>query len=179
MSRDLRDVSPVTGILMGGFTGLMGLAIVFVALDWIRVDPATIHAPRWVLGLCGGMFALTGGVILYYGVRNGLGTGSGSTAEQGEEEKDFHVGGWLLGGVICTGLAVVAGWVAFGPGERAFSGSVGVGGIGVSGSGGSEALGRWIFGVGAVLTGALAVWGWVYGIRRLMRGEGERDGGAS
>lgn len=42
----------VTGILMGGLFLVAGLSIIFVALDWIHVDPASIHAPRWVLGLC-------------------------------------------------------------------------------------------------------------------------------
>lgn len=39
---------------MGGLFLVAGLLILFVALDWIHVDPASIHAPRWVLGLCGG-----------------------------------------------------------------------------------------------------------------------------
>ena len=176
MSRDVRDVRPLTGILMGGGFLLAGLAIVFVAFGWIRVDPASVHAPPWVLGLCGGMFALTGAVLFGYGVTNGL--GAGARAEEDDVERDEHafaVMPWLLGLVICAGMAAVAGWIAFGPGERTFSGSAGVGGVGVSGSGGGDTLGRWVFGFGAVLTGVMAVWGLLYGIRRLV-GSGRESG---
>lgn len=44
----------------------------------------------------------------------------------------------------------------------------------VGGSGGSETVGRWFFGIGAVLTGAFGVWGLVYGLRRLAGRRGER-----
>jgi DNA-binding beta-propeller fold protein YncE len=60
MSRNLRDIDPVPGLWMGAGFFLAGLFIVLVAADWIHVDPSTIHAPRWVLGICGGMFAVTG-----------------------------------------------------------------------------------------------------------------------
>lgn len=168
MSTDLRDIQPVTGVLMGGLFLLAGLLILFVAAGWIEVDPAKIHAPRWVIGVCGGMFAVSGIGVLYYGVVNGLGLHSRAKGEQPGD--GFSVVAWLVGLVITSGMAVVAAWIAFGPGDRAFSGSVGIGGAGVGGSGGSETLGRWVFGIGAVLTGALALWGLIYGLRRLTRG---------
>lgn len=168
MSTDLRDIQPATGILMGGVFLLAGLLIFFVAVGWIEVDPAKIHAPRWVIGVCGGMFALTGVGVFYYGVINGLGRGSRGTREQTGD--GFSVVAWLVGLVISGGMALVAGWIAFGPGERDFSGSVGIGGVRVGGSGGSETLGRWVFGIGAVLTGAFALWGLIYGLRRLTSG---------
>jgi len=159
VSRDFRDVRPL----------LAGTAIVFVALDWIRVDPSSIHAPRWVLGVCGAMFALTGLLSFWQGVVNGLG-GGGPREEEGED--DFHVPSWLLGMVICTGLAVVFAWVGFGPGEREFTSSGGAGPVSVRGSDGSGTVGRWFFGAGAVVVGALAVYGWLYGLRRIFRGKG-------
>lgn len=175
MGTELRDVGPMTGTLMGGAFFLAGVAILFVALDWIVMDPSKIHAPRWVLGVCGGMFALTGMVTFYYGLVNGL--EGGSRASPDRDDDGFYVGGWLLGLVICTGMAVVAGWIAFGPGERAFSGSGSVGPVTARGSGGSESLGRWVFGFGAVLTGAFAVYGLVYGLRRLIRGRDDAPNG--
>ena len=170
MSPDLRDVRPVTGILMGGFFLLAGLLLLFVAAGWVEMDPAKIHAPGWVIGVCGGMFALAGVGILYHGILNGLARGSRGRRERAAGE--FSVVGWLVGLVVSSGMAVVAAWIAFGPGERVFSGWVGIGGVGVGGSGGSEAPGRWIFGVVAVLTGAFALWGLVYGLRRLIGGRG-------
>lgn len=163
MSSDLRDIRPSTGILMGGAFLLAGLAILRVALGWIEMDPSRIHAPSWVIGVSGAMFALAGAGVLYQGVVNGL----EGTAEGARERGEFSVLGWLLGLVISAGMTSVASWIAFGPGERAFSRSIGIGGIGVHGSGGSEALGRWVFGIGAVLTGAFTLWGLIYGLRRL------------
>lgn len=166
MSDDLRDIQPLTGILMGGGFLVGGLVIVFIALDWIRVDPDSIHAPRWVLGLVGGMFALPGVGALYYGIVNGLTPDSARARERSDEDR-FSVVGWLLGLVMVGGMTAVASWVAFGPGEREFSGGIGVGGVGVHGSGGSELLGRGVFGIGAVLCGLFTLWGLVYGLRRL------------
>lgn len=166
---DLRDVPPKTGILMGTAFLVAGLAIVFIALDWIQVDPSSIHAPRWVLGACGVMFGLPGAGLLYYAFVN-LATGGSSgagRAEGGGEEERFPVVSWLIGLAIAGGLAVVAGWVAFGPGERTFSGGAAVGPVHVGGASASETLGRAVFGVGAVLAGAFTLWGLVYGLRRL------------
>jgi hypothetical protein len=164
MSQDLRDIEPVTGLWMGAGFFLMGLFIVLVAVDWIHVDPGTIYAPRWVLGLCGGMFALTGVGILYYGLANALGHGAAN--RRGTPTRGLPVVSWLLGLVISGGLAVIASWVAFGPGERAFTGTVGVGGVGVGGTS-SETTGRWVFGIGSVIVWSFFAWSLVYGLRRL------------
>lgn len=165
MSSDLEDIRPATGILMGGSFLVAGVAILLVVLGWIEMDPSKIHAPPWVISVCGGMFALTGAAVLYSGVRNGLGVAGRAGRER--EDGELPIVGWLLGLGISGGMTAVASWIAFGPGERAFSGWIGIGGIGVHGSAGSESLGRWVFGVGAVLTGLFTLWGLVYGLRRL------------
>ncbi|MFW6089081.1 MAG: hypothetical protein ACODAB_04965 [Gemmatimonadota bacterium] len=168
MSNDLRDIRPIDGALFGTLFLAAGLMILSIAFEWIYVDPASIHAPRWVLGICGVMFLVPGVVALYFGVRNGRGGGARSGRRAREDA--FSVVGWLTGLVISGGMTVVAGWIAFGPGERAFSGSVGVGGVAVGGSGQSETVGRWVFGICAVLVGLFTVWGLVYGVRRLLGG---------
>lgn len=170
MSNDLRDIQPKTGVVLGTLLLVSGLMILFIALEWIHVDPASIHAPRWVLGVCAVMFMTPGIAALYYGVRNAL--GAGARSDRRTDGDGFSVVGWLTGLVIAGGMTVVAGWIAFGPGERTFSGSVGVGGVAVGGSGQSETLGRWVFGAGAVLVGLFTVWGLVYGLRRILSGRG-------
>lgn len=170
MSSDLRDIQPKTGAVLGTLFLGAGLMILFIALEWIHVDPASIHAPRWVLGVCGVMFMTPGIAALYFGVRNALGGG----ARSGRRADGFSVVGWLTGLVITGGMTVVAGWIAFGPGERTFSGSVGVGGVAVGGSGQSATLGRWVFGAAAVLVGLFTVWGLIYGVRRLLGRRGPR-----
>ena len=47
-------------VLFGLFFVAIGVFILCVATDVIRADPRTIHAPRWVLGLCGVAFAGAG-----------------------------------------------------------------------------------------------------------------------
>ena len=47
-------------------------------------------------------------------------------------------------------FASIASWIAFGPGEREFSGGASAGPVSVGGSGG-ETVGRVMFGFGAVL----------------------------
>lgn len=164
----MRDIPSAQGILLGLLFLAAGLAIVFVALDWIRVDPSSIHAPRWVLGVCGAIFAVPGAGILYYGIRNAIG-GPPPSARPADEDV-FPVVGWFTGMVVSAGMTAVSAWIAFGPGERAFSGSIGIGGVGVGGPAQSETVGRWVFGIGAVLAGLFTVWGVMYGIRRLSSG---------
>lgn len=174
MSDDIRDMPPAVGVLMGtAFLGA-GLAIILIALDWIHVDPSSIHAPRWVLGVCGAMFALPGAWILYHGLANAV--GGGPPAERPEDGDAFRVVPWLIGMVITGGMTAVAAWVAFGPGERTFGGGAAIGPLHVGGSS-SETPGRAVFGVGAVLVGAFTVWGVVYGIRRLASGAGRSRAG--
>lgn len=167
MSTDLRDIRPPTAYVLGALFFLVGLAIALVSVDVIQVDPASIHAPRWVLGVAGGMFGVSGLGILYYGVLNGL--GRGGAENPGETTEAFPNVAWLVGLAIAGGLTAIASWIAFGPGERVFSGSIGIGGIGVDGSDQSETVGRWVFGIGAVLSGLFTLWGLIYGVRESVR----------
>jgi hypothetical protein len=66
----------------------------------------------------------------------------------------------ICGTLLVTGFAVTFDWIAFGPGERHFSGSVGSAGISVS-SPANDLTGRIMFGIGAVALDALAVVFWV------------------
>lgn len=170
MSQNLHDIRPLTGLLMGALFLLPGVMIIFIALDWIEVDPSRFHAPRWVVGVLGGMFALSGLGSLYYGIRNAL---YGSSEHR--SDRQFPVVSWLLGLVIMGGLALTFAWVAFGPGERAFSGSVGIGGVGVGDSAPSELFGRAMFGAVAFLSGMFAIWGLIYGLRKLRSRPGRTE----
>lgn len=174
MRRDVRDASGTKLLVLGSLAFLAGAAIVSVALGWVHVDPSDLLAPRWVIGLAGAVFLLMGGLILHYVIRNGL---RGSASPAGGRDDQFFLAGWLVGGLMVTAMAAVAAWIAFGPGDRQFSSSFGVGGGFLGGSSPSdEAVGRTIFGVGAVVTGAFAIWGWIHGIRRIL-GSGPEEPG--
>ena len=70
--------------------------------------------------------------------------------------------------LMVTALAVVFDWVAFGPGERAFTGSVSVPGAAVHGAIGQLA-GRIFFGLFALLFDIAAVGLWIQYVRHFFR----------
>lgn len=115
-----------------------GVAIVAGAIGWLplRLSPGV---PRWV-GAAAGMVFVLGGVAV----------AMPACASRGKD---------AIGAALVTMLTAVGAWVAFWPGERAFSSSVSGGGVSVSGGGG-EWLGRIVFGFGAILCAAFAVFLW-------------------
>lgn len=170
-SRRGRDVSPGGGCGLGGAYLLAGSVIVMVATGHLPVEEASVHAPRWVIGVMGGIFTLCGITLLYHGARAHLDPG---WSPEGRDHDRFPLVSWLTGSLIFTGFAAVMGWVAFGPGDRAFSGGLGIVGVFVSVSGGvQEALGRVVFGLVAALAGGVSIWSWIHGLRRLGRLERE------
>ena len=112
-----------------------GAGIIGVGSGLIPVDPNSVHAPGWVIVLCGGVFALSGVAACLAG------------------RTDEWVGE-LLVLALMVGFATVFSWVAFGPGERQFSGGASVGGVGVTGRV-SRTVGRIAFGFGALMMWAI------------------------
>lgn len=122
--------------------GVMPLVSVLGLLPAGQASPDA--APAWIGWLIGLMFVGAGLYILL-------------TAFTGDNPSGATAEGRMLGGfrellslAIVGGLALLASWVAFGPGPRHFS--VGFGGSGVFLSGGGDRLGRVAFGAGAVIT---------------------------
>lgn len=164
-SRRGRDVSPGEGYGLGGVFLLAGSLVVMVATGGLAADEASIHAPRWVIGVMGGIFALCGVTVVYHGARSHLDPG---WSPKDRTPPRFLVVSSLTGSLILTSFAAVMGWVAFGPGDRVFSGGLGIVGVFVSVSSTvQEAVGRAVFGLVAVLAGAGSLWSWIHGLRRL------------
>lgn len=132
-----RSVTPRTAQFAGFFAVAMGLLVVALSADLIRVQPDKFHAPRWVAA-AGGLTFVLGGLMLL-----------------------------LL-------LAVVANWVAFGPGERRFSGVFSVG-FWRSEANPGELGGRIVFGIGAVILDLFLIWAWVNWVRMLFKPSGRGD----
>jgi len=150
-----RPLSPGTTAWVGALCSLMGLVILFVALGIIPTDESKLHAPHWVVGAAGLMFFLAGIAIL-----------TGPPPDTPEASRTT----WrtfLLGLGIVGALAAVFNWVAFGPGPRAFGGSVSIPFVTVSGPS-SEWSGRIAFGAVAVLIDAFGLWVIVRGLRDLL-----------
>lgn len=70
----------------------------------------------------------------------------------------------ITGALVATGLALCFDWIAFGPGERRFTAGASASGAGVH-TPVSAGMGRFAFGIGALLLDAAAAWFWIYAIR--------------
>lgn len=116
-------------VLAGGFIAAIGAG-------WIEVEPSSVHAPGWVIQLTGFVFML-GGAMCYAHVL-------GERVQNG------------LAVLMMVAFAAVFSWVAFGPGERQFSGGVSVGPLSANGRPG-EWGGRIAFGFGSVMLWAIAL----------------------
>ncbi len=83
-----------------------GILLVGVGTRVVEVDPSTVHAPYWLIGMLGGMFTLAGLWLVTQGTFMGAGL--------------KHV----VGPTIMIGILVALHWVAFGPGVRSCSGGI-------------------------------------------------------
>jgi len=149
---------------MGLFATAMGFFIVLVSIDIIHTDPASIHAPRWVLTLAGMMFTFVG---LYI-----LSTGLTSPGEQVHPIIQWTQYFLRLGMIIA--FASVFLWVGFGTGERKFSGSGSFLFFTISGNS-NDSLGRIMFGGGGFLAALMAGYFAITEARKIMNGTSDRD----
>jgi hypothetical protein len=78
-----------------------------------------------------------------------------------------RIRGFLVG-VLVTCLALIFDWIAFGPGERHFSGAMSFGGSWI-GSRSDGTSGRIAFGVAAAVLDLFAAWGWYRWLRGASR----------
>ncbi len=136
--QNITDVSPLGRFFMALAMFGIGGFLLGIATGWITVDPSTIHAPLWVLGAAGMVFALAGVMILL----------------AGNERLAWlnNIVVWLF--VVC--LAAPFNWVAFGEGERHFTRHSAVTGMASSGAA-SESEGRLVFGIIAVVIDLVVV----------------------
>ena len=159
---DRNQLSPGAAIVIGVLLGAMGTVVILIALGTFGDNQLTDGTPPWVGVAAGAMFVLGGlAMIVGYGVAGGV-------APDGDLPRGTPVSVRLvqsaLGLGITATLASIASWVAFGSGARHFSGSVPF----VSGAV-NEALGRTVFGIGAVLTWIFMAVMMVVSVKRLRR----------
>ncbi|WP_412068847.1 hypothetical protein [Rubrivirga sp. IMCC43871] len=126
--------------LFGGLFLAAGAALVGIGAGVVPVDPGTVHAPGWVLALCGAVFGMGGVAVL---------------AHRWPAVQSAAVG------VIWLAFGVIGGWVAlFGSAEQ-FSG-----GTGLLPRSLDVWLARGVFGLGAVLCLAVFIGGSARLVRR-------------
>ena len=149
------QLSPRARLVMGLVFVLAGLPIMAVATGLITPKPGSMHAPPWVVFLAGSSFSLAGIMILMPDTMSKL--------------RGF------VGVVFMTAFASIFVWIAFGPGERRFSGGFSIGPLFTSSPSG-EMEGRIAFGIAAVLLSAFALWGTYAWLRSLsVRGSDDAD----
>jgi len=141
------ELAPRTRLVLG--LGMLAAALppVLIAIGVIVPRPGTVHAPKWIVLLAGCLFVF-GGVLILLPARMRLLRG-------------------FLGGLLVTALGVVFDWIAFGLGDRRFSGGMSIGPL-FNSTGSDEAGGRIAFGIAGVLITLFALWAWGKWLRSLL-----------
>jgi hypothetical protein len=162
--------SSKSNIFWGLFTAALGAFIVAGASGLFGIDlHPTDGTPQWV-GICAGAIFLAGGLaVMLQSLPAAKPMPDGSLSPDAPR--------WVQGASLALALFIVGSfaavflWIAFGPGERHFSGGVSFGGIGVTETFGAanEMFGRVAFGFGAALACVMFIAFLINGARRLMR----------
>jgi hypothetical protein len=151
----------------GALALLLGFYFLLVGASILPLPggPDNLHGPLWLV-LCAGLaFFLAGIAVLL------------QTFFHPNDQSEFpptaptwlRVVQYLIGLAIFATFGAMASWIAFGPGERVFSGSFSF----ISGEGGST-VGRAVFGVSAIIVWLATIAFAVLGARKLL-GRGRRD----
>ena len=115
-------------LFMLGFGGvflLTGTFIVLTSIDIFHTPDENFSAPRWVVTAAGMAFALAGLMVSINAAKDFSGA-------------DHRYLQWIYNALVILlmlAFTVPFHWVAFGPGEREFSSTVGIGPVSVSKSG--------------------------------------------
>jgi hypothetical protein len=139
----------------------MGVVVVLLAL---RPD-APLEASRWVVVLTGLTFVLGGAAII---VGYGLAGASADGQLPPGTPVAVRVIQLALGLGLLATMTVVAGWIAFAPGEQKFGGTLALPFVAWHGAS-NETLGRIVFGAGAVLLGLMLAVVAATGVRQIAR----------
>jgi hypothetical protein len=163
-------MSKPAAVLLGAVFILGGLAAMLVAAGVFRPNAASAaEAPAWVMLAAGLAFIFCGAtVIVGFAVAGGAGPDGDLPPGTPPAVRFLH---YSCGLGFIASLAAVFTWIAFGTGERHFSGALALGPLRRSAAP-SGSAGRTLFGLGAmllwiVLLGVAATAG-----RRLLRRRG-------
>jgi hypothetical protein len=156
----------------GLFAAAIGAFIVAGASGLFGVDqhPADSE-PRWIGIFCGAIFLAGGLAVIVQSLP------AAKPMPDGSLSPDAPL--WIqrislaLGLFIVGSFAAIFFWIAFGSGERHFSGGASFGGVQVGGHA-NELFGRAAFGFGAVFACAMFLAFLVSGARRLLRRDNSR-----
>ena len=126
----------------------IGLYIVLVALDVLPIPDGGVRAPAFILVLAGLAFMFAGASLM---IRARAGASDGDGDLPATAPRASHIAYRAIGIAIAASLAAIGSWIAIGSGPRHFDMSIPLAGAAPAGN----ALGRTIFGLGAVIV-------WIY-----------------
>lgn len=153
--------SPKEMIGIGSAAAMAGTYFLLIGAGVLPVPggPNNLHGPLWIV-LCAGFAFFLGGAAIILQVM-------GRANAQGELPAQapfwMRAAQYLIGVGIFASFAAVGSWIAFGPGERAFSGSFGF----LEGNVGA-AIGRIAFGIGAIIVWLATIAFAISGARKLL-----------
>lgn len=117
---------------MGLLCIALGCYPLSIALGFLPINEAKVMAPMWVVAMSGIVFVIAGGMILL---------GSHSWAND------------LLAGILCLLFGIMGAWVSLFSASEGFSG-----GILLLSHESNVTLGRWMFGIGALISFAISAY---------------------
>ena len=159
--------SSKSNIIWGLFAAALGAFIVAGASGLFG---GTLHptdgTPQWVGIFAGAIFVAGGLAVVLQSLPAAKPMPDGSLSP--DAPRWVQRASLALVLFIAGSFAAIFLWIAFGPGERHFSGGASFGGVGVSGHA-NEMFGRAAFGFGAVLACVMFLAFLISGARRLLR----------
>lgn len=151
--------APRRRFVLGLIITAVGLFPALVGFGVVKLDPSTIYAPHWVIALFGLAFMFAGAAAMLGSDEDGGGAFA-------------HALRVACGLAVIAAIASITSWVAFGPGPREFTSGGGAGGIEVSG-GADPSIGRFVFGVSAVILWSFFLLALFQGVRILKKPPGD------
>lgn len=139
MAKDIRSLSNRARSVYGIGCLALGCYPIAIALGFVTVDEAALTVPRWIIAGAGLAFVVAGLMILY---------------------AHYSRANDVLAGVLLLLFGALGTWVSLFSSEEGFSG-----GLPFLSSERNVAVGRWVFGLGALICFALSV----YAFRRAAR----------
>ena len=132
MAKDVRSLSRGSRLAWGFVCIAIGCYPIAISFGLVPFDDAPLNAPQWVVAGAGIAFVIAGLMILL---------------AHHPRANDF------LAGVLCMLFGFMGAWVALFSSSAGFSG-----GWFFLSDEQNETIGRWVFGVGAVVSFAVAAW---------------------
>jgi hypothetical protein len=157
------QLTPRSAILFGLVFMAAGIPPVLAALGLLPF-PLTRGTPAWV-GVCAGLLFILGGAAIINGYALAGGAGPDGDLPPGTSF-GVRLAQYLFGLGICGLLTAIAGWIAFGKGERHFSTTLNLPFLTRHGIG-NEWMGRVVFGLAAILVAVFTLVLSVVSVRRL------------